>query len=171
MFSDPPQTSWLLHSPCFFSFWDPLWRITSCSCYSAQLDWIDWRLNGWPIRTWFYFKIHLPNDLDVWILHHHMKCTFTILNSSASEDIGSCRFPEYVYKPTFEKQEGTSSHLRRYFLLYCWIRSTRDSAISYICKGHIRSCWLHQVFIFPGRQVLSIDFWTFVHSCRSVSGI
>ena len=71
--------------------------------------------------------------------------TFPILNSSTSEDIGSCRFPELVYKPTFEKQGGTPSHLRRYLLLYCWISSTRDSSISYICKGHkIRGsipCW------------------------------
>ena len=88
--------------------------------------------------------------------------TFPILNSSTSEDIGSFRFPELVYKRTFEKQGGTPRHLRKYLLLYCWIRSMRDMAISYICKGHKRRgsrlCWLHQVFIFPGRLVLSIDF-------------
>ena len=39
--------------------------------------------------------------------------TFPILNSSTSEDIGSCRFPELVYKPTFEKQGGIPSYLRR----------------------------------------------------------
>ena len=31
--------------------------------------------------------------------------TFPILNSSTSKDFGSCRFPELVYKPTFEKNE------------------------------------------------------------------
>ena len=79
------------------------------------------------------------------------RCTFPILNSSTSEDIGSRRFPELVYKPTFEKRGGTPSHLRRYLLIYCWIRSTRDIAILYICKGHI----------FPGRQVISIDLSPF----------
>ena len=34
------------------------------------------------------------------------RCTFPILNSSTSEDIRSCRFPELVYKPTFEKYKG-----------------------------------------------------------------
>ena len=36
--------------------------------------------------------------------------TFPILNSSASADIGSCRFLELVYKPTFEKQRRSLSH-------------------------------------------------------------
>ena len=61
---------------------------------------------------------------------------FPILKSSTSEDIGSCRFPELLYKPTIENQGGTPSQLRRYLLLYCWIRSTQDIAISYIFKGH-----------------------------------
>ena len=73
------------------------------------------------------------------------RCTFPILNSSTSEDIVSCRFPELVYKPTFEKQGGTPSHLCRYLLLYCWTHSMQDSAILYVCKGHKRQgsrpCW------------------------------
>ena len=90
--------------------------------------------NGRPLRTWFYFWIRLPNDIvesfiTVW------RCTFPIL-SSTSEDIWSCRFPELVYKPTFEKEGGTPSHIHKYMLLYCWIRSMQASAISYICKGH-----------------------------------
>ena len=71
--------------------------------------------------------------------------TFPVLNSSTSEDIGSCRFLELVYKPTFKKQGGTLSRLSRYLLLYYWICSTWDCTISYICKGHKRQgsrpCW------------------------------
>ena len=73
------------------------------------------------------------------------RCTFPILNSSTSKDIGSCRFPELVYKSTFEKQGGTPSYLCRCLLLYCWICSMWESTILYICKGHKRRgsrlCW------------------------------
>ena len=64
---------------------------------------------------------------------------FPSLNFSSSEDIGICRFSELVYKPTFEKQRGTPSHLRRYLLLYCLNCSTQDSVISYICKEGVSS--------------------------------
>ena len=144
-----PQTSWL-RSPCLFFPLGPIWRIPYCSCYPAQLDWFEWRL--WCL--WFV-GFNLPPDfisgyafrmisstesfIIIW------RRTVPILNSSTNEDIGSCRFQELVYKPTFEKQGGTPNHLRRYLLLYRWIRSTRDSAISYTCKGPKRRggrpCW------------------------------
>ena len=73
-------------------------------------------LLGQTLHTWFYFWIHLLNDLVNWVLHHYMK----------------------AYFPNFEFFYQWRYHLCRYSLLYCWIRSMWDCAISYICKGHKR---------------------------------
>ena len=106
---------------------------------------------SWAALTADDFEPHFISGYTFWIILSAesfiimWRRTFPILNSSTSEDIGSCRFPELVYKPSYEKQGGTPNHLYRYLLLYCWISSTWDSAISYIYKGHkrwgSRPCW------------------------------
>ena len=99
---------------------------------------------SWMALTADYFIPNFISGYTFWMISlaesfiMMWRCTFPILNSSTSEDIGSCRFPELKIKSTFEKQRGTLSHLRRYLLLYCWICSTSDRTISYICKGHKR---------------------------------
>ena len=122
----------------------------SCSCYPAQLDLNDaYNVFDWLLHSASWAALTADHFVPDFISEYAFRMTsspesfitiwgrtFLILNSSTSEDIGSCRFPELVYKPTFKKQGGTPNHLRRYLLLYCWIRSTQDSAISYICKGH-----------------------------------
>ena len=34
-------------------------------------------LNVWPLRTWFYFSMHRPNNLVGWVLNHQIKAYFT----------------------------------------------------------------------------------------------
>ena len=83
--------------------------------------------------SWYAFR--MTSSAECFIIWRR---TFPILNSSTSEDIGSYRFPELVYKPTFEKQGVTPCYWRRYLLLYFWIHTAPYSAISYIYKAHKR---------------------------------
>ena len=98
----------------------PLWRIPFGSCYSAQLDWFEWRLwclirrrhsASWAALTANHFvadyisgyAFRMISSAESFIMM--WRRTLPILNFSPSEDIGSCRFPELVYKPTLKNKE------------------------------------------------------------------
>ena len=56
--------------------------------------------------------------------------TLPALNSSTTEESGSCTFAEWLFSPTVVKLGGTPIHFLRHLLTCRWIASTRVSVTS-----------------------------------------
>lgn len=116
------------------------------------------------------------------VSHVIIRChSFTNINSTINEKLGSCMFPALIKSIVVEKKRVSPCHLRRHFFIHsctCWIR---DKVI-YTCNvrrsWRSKWCWLKQAFGLPGRWVLSMDsisscatFCTSLPRCRSFNGI
>lgn len=99
------------------------------------------------------------------VSHVIIRChSFTNINSTINEKLGSCMFPALIKSIVVEKKRVSPCHLRRHFFIHsctCWIR---DKVI-YTCNvrrsWRSKWCWLNEAFGFTG-EMGSVDGFNFI---------